>query len=244
MSLDYTPKTLDDWQKFFAVIYGTVNTPRDQFIMWLEVDVHGSRIERSLRKQEYEQIDKHIANLFAWLCGFCSRTMISLEDAVWKRYPCVCPYCTHSPCDCPHGQHPSYDSSQLVEIQNFNSRPATLSAWKSMFKTIYSGTNQLLDIDKVVGHLQEEIGEGSYHIVRNNRESVITRDEDRIESGFKIEVADVFAWLLAVSTKLDVIRHGTSGESSLEELVYDRYPGRCLSCGDAVCIEKLIVQDH
>src|SRR5438105_8570476 len=99
--------SLHDWQEMFGQIYGEVNdlNPLKPSEYWLYIIEKVGQISRDIRKRKYSLLGHRLAHLFAWLCSFCNERGISLSDAVWYRYPTVCPFCVKKPCECQQPSH-------------------------------------------------------------------------------------------------------------------------------------------
>ena len=56
--------------------------------------------EAILEDRGYEEIEKEVADVFAWLCSLANLLDIDLSDALNKKYPNVCSKCGKTPCQC------------------------------------------------------------------------------------------------------------------------------------------------
>ena len=51
-------------------------------------------------KKELNNIAMEIADVVAWIASLANILGIDLEDALYKKYPSICPKCKTSPCKC------------------------------------------------------------------------------------------------------------------------------------------------
>lgn len=214
------PKTIKEWQQMFHRIYGKNNDHLTDVDAWLHLTEETAEFAKVMRKENYAELRQSLPDLFAWLCAFANRSGIDIEGALWEKYPRVCPYCEkRTNCVCiAEAQHVKYDPDVLKNFVKNNSRPRSVSEWHAMFKDIYGNMNRVLSRDSIGFHLIEEVGQ----VARKIREK--KPDE------YAIELADVFAWLIAVTMKLE-------GEiPSLDTITWEMYPGICKRCKQAECI--------
>lgn len=105
------PRTLDDWQDFFARLYGTRNSDVPPILLLGRMLDDISKVSRLFRiRAAQKDIEDKIASVFAWLLGVCNRYSIirgareeafRLSDITWAKYPDLCAICHKSPCQCP-----------------------------------------------------------------------------------------------------------------------------------------------
>lgn len=223
--------SLDFWEKAFKQIYFKKNEmeiarPEEY---WLHILEKVGVLARDLRKRKYSEIGEHLAHLFAWLCGFTNSQGITLSEAVWNRYPTVCPFCLRGQCECQLPNHNLYKHGALEDLRR-KERPVTIEDWVQMFNKIYGPINRAMSREAVVFHLIEEIGEVAFYI-----------NTDRVED-YKDEVADVFAWIVAIIMNMGDER----GLNNFQETLYLIYRGpavegydymvRCHRCDRPSCI--------
>lgn len=212
------PQTLKEWQRVFFLIYGERNTelyqPSDVLLHIVE---EMAELAEALRKEHRAEVITNLPDVFAWLSSFCNIVAIDLEKAVWYKYPNLCPYCfqkKHCVCIAEELKYQA-DKGQLEKYRERKEEmPLTLDAWQKMFERIYGRVNKIKFQVQIWFHLWEEIGEVSKAFRLHQRKEL------------EEELADCFAWLLAVSTKLQV---------SLAELTWQTYPGTCRVCHKERC---------
>lgn len=176
-----------------------------------------SAIDELERKENMPGIIQRLPHLFVWLMAFIDRVRINIAEALWEKYPGVCPYCLKANnCMC-ISQNQEYDpeNPELKKIREERKNvPQSLSDWQAMLKRIYGRVNRIQMLIQVWLHVSEEIGEISGAFRK--------RKEDNLRE----ETADAIAWILSTATKLNV---------NLQDLVLSQYPGRCFICGKEKC---------
>lgn len=206
------PKTIREWQELFGKIYGAANNALSPKEMWLHLMEEAGEVARDMRKEDYRRLSHDLPDIFAWLCTFANRTGIDVEEAVWDKYPRVCPYCLRERhCVCIAEGFDFYDSARLASYRSHNNMPVTILDWERMFRDIFGNVNQILSRASVGFHLMEEIGEVA---------SLLRKGE---YGKYSREIADVFAWLIAIPMKMPEI-------GSLDEMTWNIYPGLCKRC--------------
>ncbi|MEM3713059.1 MAG: MazG nucleotide pyrophosphohydrolase domain-containing protein [Thermoproteota archaeon] len=238
MEQEYKSWSLDRWVKFFDEIYGERNRGMMNEEIWLHVVEEVAELTEDLRKThikprynkkgELEGVLVNFADIFAWLCAFVTRHG-SLEEIVWHKFPNICPYCFADK-DCLCIARMSYmdkeEREKYLEThrKNKNNFPQKLDDWKKMFDRIYGNINRVQSIEQIGFHMTEEVGEVA-------REIRLRRKEE-----LKEEIADVFAWLIAIILKCEAI---TNEEFNLADLLWQRFPNKCHRCGSKPCKEKI-----
>ena len=183
----------------------------------LRVNEEVSEIDELVRKEKISEITQKLPHLFVWLMAFIDRAGIDIAEALWDKYPGVCPYCLRAyDCMC-ISQDQEYDPGKsTLEIirKDRKNIPQSLSDWQTMFKRIYGRVNGIQMLIQVWLHVSEEIGEisGAFRKKQNDN--------------LREETADGMAWILSTATKLNV---------NLQDLVLSYYPGKCWTCGKEKC---------
>lgn len=214
----FRPGTVTAYQGMLFAIYGAYDDTHysDEDLMFRLYESMAKCFE-TLRKEEYKAIVERIPHLLSWLCAICNRKKIDLAEAVWHKYPDICPYGMEmSGCIC-ITREMSYAPSlpELSHLRNDRSHiPQTFREFQQMFARIYGPVNRVKSIVAVVCHLAEEVGEVGEAYRLGNKEEM------------REEIADVFAWLCGVATRLG---------ANLEVAAWDAYPGVCNTCGEKVC---------
>jgi len=215
------PVTISEWQDMFAQLYGKRNEALSRETLCLHIVEEVGEVARDLRKEDYVSLREDLPDVFAWLCAYCELVGINLEDAVWEKYPRVCPYCLQKKnCVCVGGSYAIYEVSRTQNYASKNSKPATLDDWLMMFKTIYGNVNTIVMTPGIGLHLMEEIGELAKQLRRDNHET------PRHYEG----VADVFAWIMALAMK------HVDSKQTFGEMVWKIYPRKCKKCNQDRCM--------
>lgn len=213
------PATLRETQEMFNHIYAKTNDDfySDTGHLMLRLHEVLSKCLESLRKERREEIITRLPHIFAWLAAFCNRMEINITDAVWHKFPNVCPYgLEETGCLCII-RETKYQPTlpQLLRYRNDQrNRPESILQFQIMFARIYGPVNRIKSLVAVLCHLAEEVGEIGKDFRLGNR------------AGLEAEIADTFAWLCGLATHLGV---------DLEELIWKSYPGACSSCGQEIC---------
>ncbi len=211
------PSSLNEWQKMFERIYGNVNATLSAEQIWMHVMEEAGEVARDMRKEDYDKLAQDLPDIFAWLCSFATQTGIHIEDAIWTKYPQICPYCLRKRnCVCISEGHATYSRRRLKSHIKNNHRPISLDSWENMFHEIFGNVNRILSRASIGFHLMEEIGEVA---------SLLRRDQTE---EYSIEIADVFAWLVAIPMKMPEL-------SSLEQMCWSIYPNICKRCKRQCC---------
>lgn len=259
---DLLTYTLNDWVAEFHQIYHPINTMRSPTGIWLYVVGIGAEMHEDLRIADFNSVLGHMPRAFCWMCGFIMRasaadTLLlspSLEDIALSKYPRQCFYCAECPCICT-GRAQMRDLAQKrqnypvlkeralkrkTELVTADDAPHTLTEFVKMFGDIFGNRDYDMSEVAVAARFQEAIGEvaGAMGRIYNHRllgggASEVTASE------LEDEIADAFAWLVALYRKVDYILGSTrnylsqgadqrgSGPAnlglSLEELIWRVY---------------------
>ncbi len=183
----------------------------------LRINEELSRVDELMRKENLAGVIQYLPRLFAWLVTFANRVDINISEALWEKYPGVCPYCLKKRnCMC-ITQETKYTAQrpELKKIREGRKNvPQSLTEWQQLLANIYGKVNKVQMLIQVWLHVSEEIGE----ICRAFRR--------RFDNNLREELADATAWILSTATKLGV---------DLQQLVLQRYPGCCDVCGKEKC---------
>ena len=176
--------------------------------MWLRVIRHAGEVARSIRKEKNDLLLRELPQLFCWYCAFCTKVGISLEDAVWRFFPGICPTCYVQKCKCAaykesdSNRGAQKDAQMLLRFQetNMSQRPRTLDEYVTMFDVIYGSHDEAAHIDSIFLHLTEELGEVAKHIHSLKQLDGEARRE-LIDGDLSSELADVFSWICKLCSK-------------------------------------------
>jgi len=196
----------------FESVYGLRNRrlySKDELL--LRVFEEAAILEEIQRKETTVGIETAMAHFFGWLIAFCNSQGIDLQSAVFSKYHGICPYCgKYQHCICI-----AAETKPRVWRRDENAKPpATLSKWQEMFERIFGRVNRVAGIDKCWKHLYEELGEVSRACRLKERKNL------------RHELADVFAWLMAVCNHLGL---------ALDDVVLGSYPEQCDVCKRRKC---------
>ncbi len=144
------------------------------------------------------------------------------------KYPAKhCSYCKQSPCICPSEQRPDFVFEPLTEIpaEQIN---GSLHDWQAILSSRYGDKNKEQGIDNVFSRLVSEIAE----VISLQEPQWQLADLDRLEEEYYCELADVFAWICAACSVMDI---------ELQEIVLKLYSKGCSVCQKPQCECKGII---
>jgi diguanylate cyclase (GGDEF)-like protein len=237
----HADQSLNQWHFMFNAIYGIRNSERDAVKLFSHLVEVGGGFAKIVRKgSSPRDVASFLGKLFAWYSALSTRLGFrDLESIAWQKYPGICPYCGETPCRCRLDLATKVlPTARLRQLQQENRhlRPQSLSAWQRMFLDIYGTPTGLLvnpasglsttksQLLTAVSRLTEELGELAEAI--------------RLEHVYPIalpsELADVFAWIMAVANTLPA--HLEDPSFSLELALWSQYPGYCAYCSKLQCI--------
>jgi diguanylate cyclase (GGDEF)-like protein len=235
-------QTLNDWHHMFNSIYGDRNSERDQFKIFAHlVEVAGGFAKVVRKGSNPIQVAQFLGKLLAWYSALSIKLGYrDIEYVVWEKYPYICPYCDRPSCFCePDRAYATLSSVKLRErrYENRDRRPKRIADWQKMFFDIYGIRNRLLGS----GTGRELEGTSGQLLVALNRfyeEMGELGEAIRLQHVYPIaissELADVFAWIMAVANTLPL--HLADPEFSMERSLWSQYPGECTYCSKKQCI--------
>lgn len=214
------PERLSEWQQMFNRIYSSRNESMLRETIWLHLMDEAGEVAKDFRQEDYASLAKDLPDVFAWLCAFASKQAMDLESVVWDKYPRVCPFCGVSRnCICiAENKTNTIPEGSLNNYRKNRSQPDTLDGWLEMFGTIYGHANTVQSRSAIGFHLMEEIGEVANEILTEG-------------TGCDDEIADVFAWLVAVYMKAQP----DGPDDVLSASLWKWFPGVCKVCKHPVC---------
>jgi len=252
--------TLRDWQCFFRSIYGERNENRFSgeyglSRMWLHLVQDVATLAKGIRRNDIALVLRMLPRLFCWLCGFCTKLDITLDDIAWHFFPSVCPTCWNVTCGCGASKRLARNAGQKDEhllnelgTANLGYRPKTLDDFVAMFANIYGNHSESANLTDVYLHFSEEVGEVAAWIkvleTENSTRPLALRE-------LASELADVFSWMCKLCWR---VNHNLRGFAPWAE---HQFPGRidrlqfevrfsavtaleyacgCPGCGQLVCI--------
>lgn len=226
-------RSLDDWYYSLSSIYLNSNYPRPIELLYTHLveSAEGLREAYRRRSEDTSDVLRMLVKTIAWWMAVCAKAGLrSVEDVVWLKYPHVCAYCRlgeHDPKRCKEagesGREPDWGELFELGVSNSQRRPASLSAWRTMFRQIYPPGAFL----EASARLGEEIGELAQSI----------RLYSLAPQNLLGEVADVFAWLMHIANSIEDEGGDLVNAGPWLELAMSRtYPDACSSCGNGRCI--------
>lgn len=213
------PVSLRDWQGMVREIYrekdGKDYTLAD---LLLHLVGRSGRVAKALRRESRGEVLEALPRMFVWLLSFSAMFPLELEEVVWEKYQGLCPYCgVEKDCLCLYDEQ-RRSTPETWHRNPHGTPPASLDEWQALFDRLYGGVNRVQLLIAVGFHLQEEVGEASdAFVVSGSPEGL---------RALRHEIADVFAWIMAVCNKMGV---------KLGEITYSKYPGVCDVCKEPEC---------
>lgn len=214
------PVTLADFQALNNAIYSEANKrySNDHLVGRLLEEICG--MMEVVRKHNIQEIPSRTARIFSWWTAVGNRFKIDLHEALWIKYPGVCPYCIRNKncfCGVEHPDIPDKDRLLHKLRMEREREPRTLIDHQTLHDDLYGAQNKRIFEIQIAAHLAEEAGEVNLEARHNNR------------SGLCDEMADVGSWMFALANRCKFV---------LAETVWNQYPYQCERCGQAVCIDK------
>ncbi|MDP3726566.1 MAG: MazG nucleotide pyrophosphohydrolase domain-containing protein [bacterium] len=220
------PQTVAEFQKMFDHIYRRKNNKlySNTALMYRLAEEILSALELA-RKDYRTQFKTQLPNVFSWSCAFANRLRINLHEALWKKFPGVCSYCSRD-IDCVCGtEHPSIPDKETVLRRLRRDRegrePKTLRDHQELHARLYKWQNARILPIQVVAHLAEEAGE----VMKEFRHGKLHE--------VQMEMADVASWIFAIATRLEL--------DPIDELVWRQYPYECSRCHKDRCVCKDVI---
>ena len=173
---------------------------------------------------------KTLASLFARICALVEHfRTISLSITMSRKYPRAgCAYCQRLPCRCLDSNRPDHQLS----LGNNEQLAWSIREWQEHHELVYGSHNRQPEngIHNALHRLFAEIAElETLCLITANSESGY--DQANLRQLYTLELADVFAWVMAIANLLHI---------NLEETVISLYglPGApCRKCGQLPCSE-------
>jgi len=211
------PQTVREFQEMNAYIYGKVNERYDDPDLILRLLEEIAKIMEIARKDELEKLPSQLARTYSWWNAVGNRFGIDLQEALWVKYPGVCPYCLRGEnCACAI-EHPVISDREktLRRLRMERDKdPKTLAGYQALHKRLYFLQNRRILVLHTAAHLGEEAGEISKEARHHNKK------------GLEDEMADVASWMFALANRCRI---------ELAEEVWRQYPYECEKCHLAVC---------
>lgn len=231
--------SLKEWSQMFRdIYYPAQNYGRSSFEIFTHlVKVFGAGSHYLFREHDPKGSREYLAKVFAWYCALANRLHLDIEDALWQKYPNVCPRCLKSSCQCEATINPiDAERLSIIAIENHFLRPSTLREWQTMFAGIYKGPSgkEVVSPNRdrialIFSRIAEELGEVAEAL---SLDSAVDSDRNLV---VKNEMADLGAWIFALANNLhlvDPVAHG----AYLVDITWELYPGKCHRCQEDKCI--------
>ena len=221
------PRTLLEFQKMNEDIYGDMNRKRysdEELVRRFLEEILG--MMEPMRKDDREAFKTQLPKIFSWYCALANRQGINLQEALWYKYPGVCPYCLRDEscyCGVEHPKIPKEekeDSLRKFRRERIGREPIVFKDHQALHARLYKGQNARILPFQIADHIGEEAKEVSEALRHNDKKA------------FCDEMADVLSWLFAVATRLEL---------SLDDLMWKLYPYECEKCHKdrCACPEKI-----
>ncbi len=186
--------SLDDFQKMIQQITGPSN---DQLFSVIDLanehSIFVAKALKGLRLSNHDILKSNLIIAFCWLNTIANRLNVNIEQALWRKYPYICPYCGQIPCTCK-----AVVGDRKVRPQRLERRkPKNFADFQKMFELIYPSKNRTLM--KAGMHMAEESGEineAIYDYLKIRKDSYIHTVED--------EIADWASHLFTVSNSAGI----------------------------------------
>lgn len=228
-------QSLDNYVHMFEDIYEPIqNLERNFYQVFARLIESIAQCSQYVNKQNQNGMANNVPDVFSWYCSLVlkAKLKISLSEAIWKKFPYVCPYCLTAPCTCVRGKKKLEDNAIRIEEkakENDNKKPYSLDDWQNMFEVIYPRDPQGYDQKSNFSHLIEEMGEVSEaYRVRYFHPTALEN-----------ELADVFTWIIGIANLLNVYAKEGSinglDKYSLQKSVMEKYNGICPKCKKIPC---------
>jgi NTP pyrophosphatase (non-canonical NTP hydrolase) len=144
----------------------------------------------------------------------------AIIDKLMSKFPeSGCSYCGHKPCRCDVVRPEEKIGAQSSEEQ----RQWTIKQWQDHLKSVYGEKNHQRGLSYILNRLMSEIQEVN---VAGMQMELLPEDAERYKQEAISELADSFAWAIAVCNEVD---------ADLNKSFVDRYGKGCPNCGNMPC---------
>ena len=231
---------LNDWVVMLDHIYGpTQNFNKTKYELLSHLtEVVGAFSKLAIKRRNATAAQQFVPKIFGWAAALLMKVKhgtADVEDAIIRKYPGVCHYCTHSPCDCWNGPRPPVNEKALLALYLRNVkriRKRSPDDFLVMFSRIYQdswcpedaspGTDAVWEsLNTIYTRLTEELSELAEAM----------RFHHLHPSNFDNEFADFMAWWFALVSTTSRALDDNEQDLSCEELLWRAYPGYCRICG-------------
>lgn len=211
------PETIFDFQNMFGEIYTPANQRYSDSDLILHLIEETCLVMELARKDDLEKMPKQLGRVFSWTNAVATRLKVNLQDALWYKYPNVCPYCLRPEnCHCAveHPNIPDKNTTLRRLRMEQKDMPITLRDHQNLHRRLYFKQNRRILVIQTAAHLAEEAGEISKEFRHRNFRK------------FCDEIADVQSWNFALANRIGF---------ELTETVWEQFPFECESCHKLPC---------
>jgi len=177
--MEFSERTLQEWQEGFAKLYEGPDSKRDPEHFWIGVMAHFSAVGESIRQYDFLKIYRTAAHAYCWLLCFANKLQKSedplflVNEPIWRlvgyKYPKICGHCLNSSCKCsPYDVEGKLDKVfkygkwlENLEPISEEIKMWTIKNWMGMFQEVYGKNTELRPLDSIGFHLLEEGGEAA-----------------------------------------------------------------------------------
>lgn len=214
------PRTLAEFQKMFCYIYERADQHYSHTELVARLIEEITAIMELARKDEQERFPEQLARIFSWYCSVANLLGISLQEALWQKYPGVCSYCLREEnCICAI-EHPDIpdkeDALRRLRRERHGREPETLRDHQALHHRLYYRQNRRIFPIQTAAHLAEEAGEVSRSFRRGDLEAL------------EGEMADVASWIFALANRV-------VPSCDLSDAIWRQYPYECEKCRKDQC---------
>lgn len=231
------PHKVEDFQAMFCYIYHELNEkeyPKDADLIARLVE-EITKLMEFARKDRRSLFREQLANIFSWSMAVANRLHIDIQEALWAKYPGVCPYCLKDR-DCICGtEHPTVENKERVlrrlRRESEDRKPQTIKDHQKLHRRLYGWQHDRELPIVVAAHLIEEAGEVSCayrHLQMANSDAA----RNFLLNELVAEMADVISWMFALANRLDF---------NLADAVWEYYPYECVKCSKGPCVCREIL---
>ncbi len=229
---DKTTYGIDAWQAHFAEIYGKKNSllmrsrlERGAFLLKAVRYIH----DCIRKKRDRHVLRKACASLFSRLMAFIDGFYAGFpfNETLCRKFPAnKCGYCNSDPCTCASEARSENPCESVIDPAQLE---WSISMWQQTLRQRYGAHNQAAGIEGVLNRLFSEVSEVA--MLEIDATQPLNTSDD-IADSYAQELADVFTWICAISSMLEI---------DLATAVDHFYGKGCLACGNKPCACRTLV---
>jgi diguanylate cyclase (GGDEF)-like protein len=233
---------LNGWPQMFEDIYFySQNAERDQYQIFAHLSEVVVGFHKAVDERNYPLATTLIAKVFSWFCALLKALgEKSLADAVFQKYPRLCPRCRGETCRCNSAAVAKIDAAWLHQeaARRSNNMPGSLHDWQKMFDRIYDESGRVAGLAPGSPEAWSRLERAATKLIWELAEVAEAMRQPLYPENLRAELADVFAWQCAIVNALPGA-FGAGAPLSFSEVVWRRYPNECDTCLNAICICQL-----